>query len=220
MIQLSGGYRCLRYRLNLVEVLLDGPPPQRLAASLWLTAAASPHTSSSFALLAFRVGTVNGHRSRARCAPAWDGFVTSCHLACHLAVWPLHVHPPTPHAPAGVEGPPHPRLPPWPRQSRAPCSTLPPRPLLLLHYTAVKEKRNYFSTHKTERESRKGRRETERQRQRQKEKEKEKEKETEKALGARPSSSPVACFGRSGLLAVLTYGSRYVANTVCGHETC
>ena len=27
-----------------------------------------------------------------------------CHL-CHLAVWPLHVPPPTPHASAGVEGP-------------------------------------------------------------------------------------------------------------------
>eukprot|EP00964_Phaeocystis_antarctica_P093371 scaffold60216_cov37-Phaeocystis_antarctica.AAC.2 len=30
---------------------------------------------------------------------------------------------------------------------------------------------------------------------------------------ARPSLSPVACF-RSGLLAVLTYGSRYVATTL------
>ena len=46
--------------------------------------------------------------------------------SCHLAVWPLHVPPPTAHAPAGVEGPPHHRLPPWPRQPRAPCPTLPP----------------------------------------------------------------------------------------------
>ena len=38
-------------------------------------------------------------------------------------------------------------------------------------------------------------------------------KEKEKAMGARPSLSPVACF-RSGLLAVLTYGSRYVATTL------
>ena len=52
-----------------------------------------------------------------------ETFVTWC---CHIAVWPLHVPPPTAHAPAGVEGPPHHRLPPWPRQPRAPCPTLPP----------------------------------------------------------------------------------------------
>jgi len=54
-----------------------------------------------------------------------------CHLKpfCHLhpvtspcRVWPLHAPPPTPHAPAGVEGPPlhTARHHPWPRQRRAP----------------------------------------------------------------------------------------------------
>eukprot|EP00964_Phaeocystis_antarctica_P143788 scaffold109392_cov72-Phaeocystis_antarctica.AAC.8 len=32
--------------------------------------------------------------------------------------WPLHVPPPTFHAAAGVEGPPHYHPPPWPRQPR------------------------------------------------------------------------------------------------------
>ena len=49
-------------------------------------------------------------------------------LSCYLAVWPLHVPPPTPHAAAGVEGPPHYHPPPWPRQPRVPCPTLPPTP--------------------------------------------------------------------------------------------
>ena len=44
-------------------------------------------------------------------------------LLLHVA---LHVYPPTPHAPAGVEGPPHNRLPPWPRLPRPPCPTLLP----------------------------------------------------------------------------------------------
>ena len=35
-------------------------------------------------------------------------------------------HPPP--TPAGVEGPPHYRPPPWPRQPRVPCPTLPPTP--------------------------------------------------------------------------------------------
>ena len=53
-----------------------------------------------------------------------------------------------------VEGPPHHRLPPWPRQPRAPCPTLPPTPYYFyITVLPVKEKRNYFSTHKTERES-------------------------------------------------------------------
>ena len=41
------------------------------------------------------------------------------------AEWPLHLYPPNSHAPAGVEGWTHYGLPPWPRQPRAPCPTLP-----------------------------------------------------------------------------------------------
>ena len=41
---------------------------------------------------------------------------------------PLNLKASLPHAPAGVEGPPHHRPPPWPRQPRAPCPPLPPTP--------------------------------------------------------------------------------------------
>ena len=63
--------------------------------------------------------------------------------------------------------------------------------------------------------------ETETKTKTEKEKEKKKEKEKEKEMGARPSSSPVACF-RSGLLAVLkhTHGIKVRGDNTVRHETC
>ena len=83
------------------------------------------------AVLAARpFGLPFGVRMTQRRFVTWDRFVTSNRFvtSCHLAVWPLHVPPPTPHAAAGVEGPPHYHPPPWPRQPRVPCPTLPPTP--------------------------------------------------------------------------------------------
>ena len=133
--------------------------------------------------------------------------------SCRLAVWPLHVPPPTPHAPAGVESPPHHRLPPWPRQPRAPCPTLPPTPYYFyITVLPVKEKRNYFSTHKTERERERGgeterQRKTQRQRQRQRhrERERDRERERERCTATSPrwrrpaSTSAIMCSPTPGL---------------------
>eukprot|EP00964_Phaeocystis_antarctica_P150381 scaffold117778_cov54-Phaeocystis_antarctica.AAC.1 len=79
----SGGYRGL---FAIVEALLDRmaaapPPPRRLAASLaHRSCVAAP--PSLVVRLAFRVGTVNGHRSRARhAALRRSACATSfCHL--------------------------------------------------------------------------------------------------------------------------------------------
>ena len=87
---------------------------RRLGASLrrWLTTAASPHTSLSFAfpfesapsmataavLAARPFGLPFGVRMAQRRFVTWNGFVTSNRFvtSCHLAVWPLHVPPPDP----------------------------------------------------------------------------------------------------------------------------
>jgi len=60
-----------------------------------------------------------------------------CHLPCHLADSPLHVHPATPHASAGVEDPPQDPPSRWPRLPAAPCPTL--RPTLYYYYITVEQ---------------------------------------------------------------------------------
>ena len=134
---------------------------RRLSAWLcrWLTAAASPHTSLSFALpfeTSRHLGTVNGHRSRARraalrhaqSATSFCHLERFCHLkpfchlvsaSCHLAGWPLHVPHPAPptrrRAGGGSADPPPATLGLASRAHRAPYC---PPPLLLLHYSTIR----------------------------------------------------------------------------------
>ena len=150
----SGGYQGLHLWLNLVEALLDGYRP-RISAwpRRWPTAAASPHKTLSFALpfdSAPSMATAAfvtapplsrlGHASRAIVMSPGTVFgvtilrficFTWCHLApsCHYT----STHPsPTRRrdSPAGVEGPPHNRLPPWPPLPR------PPTPMPHTRHTA------------------------------------------------------------------------------------
>ena len=63
----------------------------------------------------------------------------TCTVLSPRVTWLCGRYTPPTHAPAGVEGPPHHRPPPWPRQPSAPCPTLPPHPLLLIHYSTNTE---------------------------------------------------------------------------------